>query len=430
MFERDASRINGPPNRHFKAIEGLLSMGPVQACWLAAHDGNMRRFGLTILALAGLMAGCSAPSLAAPSTTAPHAILVEAESGSVLFEKDADALVAPASLAKLMTVNVVFEQLELGNIKLDDAYVISENAWRKGGAPSRGSTMYAVLHSRVRVEDLLKGVLIQSANDGCIALAEGIAGNETSFVRMMNDRARELGLTKSTFTNVDGLPDPKMRVTARELAIIARYIVTHYPDYYKWFGEREFTWNKIRQQNRNPLLGTVEGADGMKTGFTNEAGYNLVGSATRNGLRLIVVVTGFKNAKERADEAKKLLDYGFREFDSRILFAENQIIAEAKVYGGAQGKVPVTAGEQIRLMVPRSGSERISAKMVYTGPVRAPVRQGQPIGKLLVSRGDTKVLEAPLQASESVAVGSVSQRAFDAAAELVVNVFRSAAKRL
>ena len=166
------------------------------------------------------------------------------------------------------------------------------------------------------------------------------------------------------------------------------------------------------------------------TGFTNEAGYNLVGSATRNGLRLIVVVTGFKNAKERADEAKKLLDYGFREFDSRILFAENQIIAEAKVYGGAQGKVPVTAGEQIRLMVPRSGSERISAKMVYTGPVRAPVRQGQPIGKLLVSRGDTKVLEAPLQASESVAVGSVSQRAFDAAAELVVNVFRSAAKRL
>ena len=308
----------------------------------------MRRIGLIILAWAGLMALAPAPSLAAPpQTLAPHAILVEAETGSVLFEKQADDLVAPASLAKLMTVSVVFEQLELGNVKLDDAFVISENAWRKGGAMSHGSTMYAVLNSKVRVEDLLKGILIQSANDGCIALAEGIAGNETSFVRMMNDRARELGLTKSTFTNVDGLPDPKMRVTARELAIVARHIVNTYPEFYKWFGEREFTWNKIRQQNRNPILGTVEGADGLKTGFTNEAGYNLVGSATRNGLRLIVVVTGLKNAKDRADEAKKLLDYGFREFEARILFAENQIISEAKVYGGAQGKVPVTAGEQI-----------------------------------------------------------------------------------
>src|SRR5882672_1137275 len=391
----------------------------------------MHRFGMMALAAAGLFLGAVAVALAAPpQIQAPHALLVEAETGSVLFEKAADELVAPASLAKLMTVNVVFDQLQLGNISLDDEYVISVNAWRKGGAPSHGSTMYAALHSKVKVEDLLKGVLIQSANDGCIALAEGIAGNEASFVRMMNDRARELGLTKSTFTNVDGLPDPKMRVTARELAVVARHIVKSYPEYYKWFGEREFTWNKIKQQNRNPLLGTVEGADGMKTGFTNEAGYNLVGSATRNGLRLIVVVTGLKNAKDRADEAKKLLDYGFREFDARILFAENQIISEAKVYGGAQGKVPVTAKEQIKLMVPRNVSERISAKMVYVGPIRAPVREGQPIGQLQVMRGDTKVLEVPLLATETVETGSVAQRAFDAASELVVKLFRSAAKRI
>jgi D-alanyl-D-alanine carboxypeptidase (penicillin-binding protein 5/6) len=227
-----------------------------------------------------------------------------------------------------------------------------------------------------------------------------------------------------------GLPDPKMRVTAREMAMIARHIVNAYPEYYQWFAEREFTWNKIRQQNRNPLLGMVEGADGMKTGSTNEAGYSLVGSATRNGLRLIVVVMGLKNAKDRADEGKKLLEYGFREFETRILFAENQIIAEAKVYGGAQGKVPVTAKNMIKLMVPRSVSERISAKMVYVGPVRAPVRAGQPIGHLHVLRGDAKVLEMPLQATENVELGSVSQRAFDAATELVVNVFRSAAKRL
>jgi D-alanyl-D-alanine carboxypeptidase (penicillin-binding protein 5/6) len=402
----------------------LRAVASVQEC-------GMRRYGLVILALAGLMAASVAPSAAAPpQTSAPHAILVEAETGSVLYEKQADELVAPASLAKLMTVSVVFDQLELGNIKLEDTYLISENAWRKGGAMSHGSTMYAVLNSKVRVEDLLKGILIQSANDGCIALAEGIGGNEATFVRMMNDRARELGLTKSTFTNVDGLPDPKMRVTPRELAIIARHIVNSYPEYYKWFGEREFTWNKIRQQNRNPILGTVEGADGMKTGFTNEAGYNLVGSATRNGLRLILVMTGLKNAKDRADEAKKLLDYGFREFEARILFAENQTIAEAKVYGGAQGKVPVTAGEPIRLMVPRNVSERISAKMIYFGPIRAPIREGQEIGKLQVMRGEAKVLEVPVQATEAVELGSVTQRAFDAAAELVVNVFRSAAKRL
>jgi D-alanyl-D-alanine carboxypeptidase (penicillin-binding protein 5/6) len=338
--------------------------------------------------------------------------------------------VAPASLAKLMTVNVVFDQLQLGNINLDDEYVISVNAWRKGGAPSGGSTMYAALHSKVKVEDLLKGVMIQSANDGCIALAEGIAGNEMEFVRMMNDRAREIGLTKSNFTNVDGLPDPKMRVTPRELAVMARYIALNYPDYYKWFGEREFTWNKIRQLNRNPLLGAIDGADGMKTGFTNEAGYNLVGSAVQNGVRLIVVVTGLKNPKDRADDAKKLLDYGFKNFDSRVLFAEGQTVAEAKVYGGAQGRVPVAAKGAIKLMVPRGVSDKIVAKMVYTGPVRAPVQEGQAIGNLQVWRGDAKVLEVPVQASESVAAGSISRRALDAASELVINLFRSAVKRI
>jgi len=391
----------------------------------------MHRFGRMALAAAGLCLASGAAALAAPpQIMAPHALLVEAETGSILFEKAADDLVAPASLAKLMTVNVVFDQLQLGNISLDDQYVISVNAWRKGGAPSGGSTMYAALHSKVKVEDLLKGIVIQSANDGCIALAEGIAGNETEFVRMMNDRAREIGLTKSVFTNVDGLPDPKMRVTPRELAIVARHIVLNYPDYYKWFGEREFTWNKIRQLNRNPLLGIIEGADGLKTGFTNEAGYNLVGSAVQNGVRLIVVVTGLKNPKDRADDAKKLLDYGFKNFDSRVLFAEGQTVAEAKVYGGAQGRVPVAAKGAIKLMVPRGVSDKIVAKMVYTGPVRAPVQEGQAIGNLQVWRGDAKVLEVPVQASESVAAGSISRRALDAASELVINLFRSAVKRI
>ena len=405
---------------------------PAKPCYASpVSEHSTHRFGRMALAAVGLFLASVVAALAAPpQIMAPHALLVEAETGSILFEKAADDLVAPASLAKLMTVNVVFDQLQLGNISLDDQYVISVNAWRKGGAPSGGSTMYAALHSKVKVEDLLKGIVIQSANDGCIALAEGIAGNETEFVRMMNDRAREIGLSKSVFTNVDGLPDPKMRVTPRELAIVARHIVLNYPDYYKWFGEREFTWNKIRQLNRNPLLGIIEGADGLKTGFTNEAGYNLVGSAVQNGVRLIVVVTGLKNPKDRADDAKKLLDYGFKNFDSRVLFAEGQTVAEAKVYGGAQGRVPVAAKGAIKLMVPRGVSDKIVAKMVYTGPVRAPVQEGQAIGNLQVWRGDAKVLEVPVQASESVAAGSLSRRALDAASELVINLFRSAVKRI
>jgi D-alanyl-D-alanine carboxypeptidase (penicillin-binding protein 5/6) len=390
----------------------------------------MRPTILVAFASALALAQAAPARAAGPTVQAPHAILIEAGTGAVLFEKQADTPVAPASLAKLMTLDVAFDQLKLGNIKLADEFVISENAWRKGGAMSHGSTMYAILHSRVKVEDLLRGIMIQSANDGCIALAEGIAGNETSFVRMMNDRARELGLSQSYFTNVDGLPDPNMRVTPRELGQLARHIVLNYPDLYRWFGEREMTWNKIRQQNRNPLLGMMEGADGMKTGFTNEAGYNLVGSAVQNGIRLIVVLTGEKNAKDRGEDGKKLLEWGFKNFESRTLFAEGQHVAEAKVYGGAQGYVPLLATNEIRIMVPRGVSERIVARVVYTGPVPAPVREGQPIGQLMVWRGDAKVLETPVQAAESVAVGSTSQRAFDAAAELVINLFRSAAKRL
>jgi D-alanyl-D-alanine carboxypeptidase (penicillin-binding protein 5/6) len=382
--------------------------------------------GVALAAFVGVGTALGAP----PNIGAPHAMVVEAETGSVLFEKAADDLIAPASLAKLMTVEVVFDQLALGNISLDDEFPISVNAWRNGGAPSHGSTMFAALKSKVSVENLLKGVMIQSANDGCIALAEGIAGNEAKFVRLMNDRAREIGLTKSYFTNVDGLPDPKMRVTPRELARLARHIVLNYPERYKWFGEREFTWNKIRQQNRNPLLGTVEGADGIKTGFTSEAGYNLVGSAVQGGVRLIVVLTGGKTAKERAEDAKRLLEWGFKSFEAKVLFAAGQPVARAKVYGGSEGHVAVAAKAPVRLMVPRGVSDKIVVKMVYTGPVRAPVRRGQEVGRLQVWRGEAKVLDVPVQAAEDIGTGSLTQRTLDAAAELVIGLFRDAVKRI
>ena len=363
-------------------------------------------------------------------TAAAHAILIEADSGSVLFEKTADDLIPPASLSKLMTQEVVFNEIKQGRLKPTTEFIVSTNAWRRGGAPSHTSSMFIPIHSKVSVDDLLHGAIIQSANDACIALAEGISGNESTFAELMTKRARELGLTKSTFGNSTGLPDPRQLMTSRELGKLARHIIETYPDYYKYYSEREFTWNKIRQYNRNPLLPMTIGADGLKTGFTKEAGYGLVGSAVQNGLRLIVVVNGLRSEKERADEAKKLLEWGFHSFQSGVLFAEGQEIAQAKLYGGVRGHVPLTARKEVRLMVPRGSRDKIIARVVYSGPVRAPVQQGQKIGLLKVWRGESVVLEVPLQAAESVDTGSMPQRAFDAATELVLGLFRAGFKRL
>jgi len=363
-------------------------------------------------------------------TAAPYAILIDSESGTVLFEKSADKLNPPASMSKLMTVEVVLHTIAEGKLKFEDEMTISENAWRKGGAPSGGSAMFAALNSRVSVRDLLSGVMIQSGNDACIALAEGIAGSELAFADLMNKRAKEIGLTQSRFTNSTGLHDADHNMTVRELAKLAQHIIKTYPESYKIYGEREFLWNKVRQQNRNPLLAMGIGADGMKTGYTKEAGYGLVGSAVNNNLRLILVVNGFKTMKERADEARKLLEWGFRAFEARPLFAQGETVGDAKLYGGAQARVPLVSSSAVRLLVPRAMSDKLSAKVVYSGPVRAPVEKGQPIGKLKVSRGENVVLEVPLQAGESVAAGNLHQRAFDAASELVINVFRAGVDRL
>jgi D-alanyl-D-alanine carboxypeptidase (penicillin-binding protein 5/6) len=362
--------------------------------------------------------------------SAPYAILIDYESGTVLFEKNADQLMEPSSMAKLMTVEVVLQAIKEGRLTNDDQFMISEYAWRHGGAPSHGSTMYAPIHSRVRVLDLLQGAIIQSGNDACIALAEGMAGSETAFAETMTKRARELGLSKSVFANPTGLPDPRTHVTARELAKLARHLIRSYPDYYRIFGEREFTWNRIRQLNRNPLLTTNIGVDGLKTGFTKAAGYGIVASAVQNNLRLIAVTNGFKDQKARADETRKLLEWGFRGFEARPLFAEGQAIGDARLYGGARGRVPLVANGSVSLLVPRNSSERVHARVVYTGPVRAPIEKGQPIGELRVSRGENIVLEVPLQAREAVGRGSLSQRAFDAATELVINLFRAGVQKL
>jgi serine-type D-Ala-D-Ala carboxypeptidase (penicillin-binding protein 5/6) len=371
-----------------------------------------------------------APKKDEPNVSAPHAILIDAEYGGVLFERDADRLIFPASLAKLMTAEYVFHELKEGRIKLTDEYMVSENAWRKGGAPSHGSTMFAALNSKVSVDDLLHGMIIHSANDACIVLAEGIAGNETEFGKKLTQRAREIGLEKSIFTNSNGLPDPDEKVTTRELGLLARHIIRTYPDFYQLFAQPDFTWNKIRQQNRNPLLGAMNGADGLKTGYTKEAGYGLVGSSVQNGLRLIVVVTGVGTAKERADEAKKILEWGYRNFEQRAIFAEGQAIGTAKVFGGANSRVALKADGEVKVMLPKSGADRLIARIVYTGPVPAPVTEGTPIGNLKVWRNDNLILTMPLKAAENVGKGNMPQRAFDAVTEMIIALFRAGAERL
>jgi serine-type D-Ala-D-Ala carboxypeptidase (penicillin-binding protein 5/6) len=361
---------------------------------------------------------------------APTAILIEASSGSVLFEKNADELRAPSSMMKLMTAEVVFHAITQGDVKLTDEYRISEYAWRKGGAPAGGSTMFAAIHSKISVDDLLHGALIQSGNDACIALAEGIAGNEGSFAEMMTKRARELGLTRSTFANSNGLPDPGNKMTVRELAKLARYIIQTYPDFYKLFGEREFTWNKIRQQNRNPLLTSLDGADGLKTGYTKEGGYGMVGSAVQNGTRLIVVINGLDDPEDRASEAKKMLEWGFRNFETRTLFAAEQPVGYAKVFGGESRSVKLASREPINVMVQKNGTDKLIARVIYNGPVRAPIEAGQQVGVVKVWRGGNIAVETPVYTAESVGKGSTMRRAIDGVSELVIGVFRAGAEKL
>ena len=358
-------------------------------------------------------------------TSAPQALLMDAETGSVLFEKNSDAPVTPASTVKIMTAELVFRELKEGRLKLDDEFTVSENAWRTGGAMARGSSMFASLNSRVRVEDLIRGITIVSGNDAAIILAEGIAGSEEAFADRMTKRAAELGLPHLIFRNSWGKDHPSQKVTAREVTLLAAHIIKTYPEYYRYFGEREFTWNKIKQQNRNPLLGMDLGADGLKTGNIDEAsGYGLVGSGVLNGQRLILAVYGLRNAKDRSEEARKIMQWGYRSFESRALLAAGDTVGSARVYGGEQMNVALVASGPVRVLMPRGATERLTAKIVYQGPLIAPVPAGAEVARLKVYRGAALALDAPLVAGETIAQGPLHRRAFDASLELGQSLFR------
>ncbi len=390
--------------------------------WVAAY----RVFAVLATLVAALLASRAAHAQQqAFQTTAPFAILMDSDTGAVLFERAADDLMVPASMAKLMTAEVLFEQIAKGKISLDDEFPISEGAWRRGGAPSRGSSMFAALNSKVKVSDLILGIAVVSGNDAAIAIAEGVAGTEGAFATRMTARARELGLKKSVFANATGMGDPDQKVTARELAILANHIIKTYPELYKAFGQRDFTWNKIPQKNRNNLLTMDIGADGLKTGNIAESGFGVVASAVQNGQRLIVVVNGMKTSKDRDDEARRILAWGFRSFETRELFPANEVIGEARVFGGDPGAVPLVAKGPVRALVPRGSTERIVARIVYQGPLRPPVAAGQEVGRLRVQRGDVQVLDLPLYAQTDAGQGPLTRRAFDAATEFVITTVRS-----
>ena len=353
-------------------------------------------------------------------TSAAQAFMVDVETGTVLFSKEPDAAFAPASLAKLITMEVVFHAVGEGKLSLDDTFAVSENAWRTGGAPSGTSTMFAALKSSVAVRDLVRGVVVQQANDGCIVLAEGLAGSESAFTEMMNERARALGLTGSHFVNATGLPAEGQKTTVRDLVTLSTHLRQAHPDLFAIYAEPSFEWNKIYQLNRNPLLKLDLGADGLATGWSKEGGFAIAGSASRDGRRLLLAMSGLASDSQRADEARRMLEWGNKAFQRQEIFRDGELVGLAQTYGGAKGGVALKARGPISILVPVDNRERLIARIVYEGPIEAPVEAGVEVGKLKVWVGESLRQETPLYTAEQVPVGGLHRRALDAIEELLI----------
>ncbi|HEY1299783.1 MAG TPA: D-alanyl-D-alanine carboxypeptidase family protein [Stellaceae bacterium] len=338
-----------------------------------------------------------APSTIGIDTQAKHALIVEVETGAVLLDKAADERMPPASMSKLMTAYVVFGMLKEGRAKLSDELPVSERAWRTGG-----SKMFVPLGGRVSIDDLLKGVIIQSGNDACVVLAEGLAGSVEAFVDLMNKKAQEIGLKDSHFANVDGLPDPNHWMTARDLATLAVRTIKDYPDHYKLYSQLEFSYNNIKQGNRNPLLYKNMGADGLKTGHTEESGYSLTASVVRGGRRIVMVLNGLPTMKARAQESERLADWAFREFNDYRLFAAGDTVDDAPIWLGAAARVPLTVTHDLVVTLPRKSRKDMKVTADYDAPLPAPIKKGETVGKLVVTAPDSAAVEVPLVAATDV----------------------------
>lgn len=335
-------------------------------------------------------------------TKAKNALLMDYDTGEYLYAKDAFTAVPPASMSKLMTVYILFSKIKDGSLSLEDTFTVSENAWRKGGAASGSSTMFLPIGAKVTVENLIRGILIQSGNDACIVVAENLAGSEEDFAVKMNEKAAELGLKNSHFENSTGLPSPDHKMSAEDLALLARAIIRDFPEFYPIFSQKSFTYNNIVQGNRNPLLYTMPDADGLKTGHTDEAGYGLTASAKRGDRRLIGVMNGMASNKERSEEAEKLMGWGFREFNNYKVFKQYERVVSVPVYLGTEKNIDLVAGEDAVFTLPRSAARDAKLTAVYKKPVKAPVKQGQKLGevRLEVDGQETRII--PLFADHSV----------------------------
>ncbi len=352
---------------------------------------------LTVLCVASLSVRAQAIDIAAREY-----ILLDFLTGAVLDSKQADERMPPSSMSKLMTAYMAFDAIKAGRVSLDDEMTVSNNAWKIGGAASGGSTMFLNPGDKVKIENLLRGMIIQSGNDACIVLAENLAGSEEAFAEKMNAKAKEIGLINSNFMNATGLPHPEHYMTVRDLTVLARRIIADFPEYYSLYSETNFTYNGITQGNRNPLLYKVDsGADGLKTGHTEAAGYGLTASAIRNGRRLILAANGMASIKSRDEETSKLMDWGFREFTNRNLFVAGAKVTDAEVWLGDKASIPLIIQRDLVVTLPRAQAQSVSVKAVYDGPLPAPIAQGAEVGKLVIGAKGMETLQVTITAGES-----------------------------
>jgi D-alanyl-D-alanine carboxypeptidase (penicillin-binding protein 5/6) len=356
---------------------------------------NVRLLGACLC----LLLAAATPAAALVTTTGNHALVMDGETGQVLWQKDAFTPMPPASMSKLMTIELLFQRLKDGRIKLTDTLPVSERAWRERA----GSEMFVNIGDRIPVEALIRGIIIQSGNDACVVVAEALGGTVEGFVQMMNKRAGELGLKQSHFVNPNGLDvPPGQRMSAFDLATLARHIIYTYPAYYHYFGEKDFVWSNIHQPNRNPVLFNTPGADGLKTGHLEESGYGLVGSAVRDGHRIIVVINGLASEKARADEGASMIDTAFREFREYKLFKPGDVVGQADVFGGTAAAVAVTVAKPLAITMEVDARPNMKVSFHYVGPLRAPVEQGAQVGTLSVTAPDVPPVTVPVYAAQSV----------------------------
>lgn len=362
------------------------------------------------LVLLTVLMVCTNISANAMETKAKYAILMDSDTGDYLFSKEHQKMVAPASMSKLMTLYVVLDKLKKGDLSLDDTFSVSENAWRKGGAATGGSTMFLKIGENVKISDLLRGIIIQSGNDACIVVAENISGSEENFASEMMSKARQIGMENSIFVNSTGLPHPDHKMSMEDLAILSKALINEFPEYYHIFSETSFTHNGIKQGNRNPLLYNMQGADGLKTGHTEEAGFCLSASVKRGDRRLIGVMGGMSSMKERSEETEKLMSWGFREFDNYKIVNQGQVIKEVPVWMGTTETVNLIVPEDVFTTIQRSNANKIKITASYYTPAKAPIAKGDKLGALKIEIPEREDVIVPLVADKDVAKKGIISR--------------------